>query len=203
MVEREVVTPNLVRPTRCLRAWPRRSGYALPRPLARHLQPCRLPQPVRPAGAHAMAVAVEENADAPIAVPRILRRQLLHPRDHRRILRGLPAAILQRRSRHETACRPAAPRGHAPGHTPLAAGEPARSPFFCGDFLHHLNLEIALRHQLLQPPILHLELPQALELARTVPLPNSLSSVGSSFILATTALPSASLLSASIALDSA
>ena len=38
----------------------------------------------------------------------------------------------------------AAPRGHAPGYTPLAAGEPARSPFFCGDFLHHLNLEIAL-----------------------------------------------------------
>jgi len=52
----------------------RRSGDALPRPLARHLQPCRLPQPVCPAGAHAMAVAVEENADAPIAVARILRR---------------------------------------------------------------------------------------------------------------------------------
>jgi hypothetical protein len=27
-----------------------------------------------------------------------------------------------------TACRPAAPRDQAPGHTPLAAGEPARSP---------------------------------------------------------------------------
>src|SRR6476659_1861341 len=65
-----------------------------------------------------------------------------------------------------TACRPAAPRGHAPGYTPLAADEPARSPFFCGDFLHHLNLDIALRHQLLQPPILRLELPQALDIAR-------------------------------------
>jgi hypothetical protein len=38
-----------------------------------------------------------------------------------------------------------------PRYAPLAAGEPARSPFFCGDFLYHLNLEIALRHQLLQP----------------------------------------------------
>src|SRR4029079_19584325 len=65
-----------------------------------------------------------------------------------------------------TACRPAAPRDQAPGHTPLAAGEPARSPFFCGDLLHHLNLEIALRHKLLQPRILRLELPQALDVAR-------------------------------------
>src|SRR4029079_9557879 len=65
-----------------------------------------------------------------------------------------------------TACRPAAPRDQAPGHTPLAAGEPARSPFFCGDFLHHLNLEIALRHELLQSRILRLELPQALDVAR-------------------------------------
>jgi hypothetical protein len=44
----------------------------------------------------------------------------------------------------EMLVKAAAPRGHAPGNTPLAAGEPARSPFFCGDFLHHLNLEIAL-----------------------------------------------------------
>src|SRR6185369_1649889 len=65
-----------------------------------------------------------------------------------------------------TACRPAAPRDQAPGHTPLAAGEPARSPLFCGDFLHHLNLKIALRHELLQSRILRLELPQALNVVR-------------------------------------
>src|SRR4029079_8807751 len=65
-----------------------------------------------------------------------------------------------------TACRPAAPRDQAPGHTPLAAGEPARSPFFCGPFLPHLNLEIALRHELLQSRILRLELPQALDVVR-------------------------------------
>src|ERR1700730_9814357 len=71
---------------------------------------------------------------------------------------------MQRAFGWRAACRPAAPRGHAPGHRPLAAGEPARSPFFCGDFLHYLNLEIALRHRLLQPPILRLELPQALDI---------------------------------------
>src|SRR5205823_9811994 len=65
-----------------------------------------------------------------------------------------------------TACRSAAPRAHAPGHTPLAAGGPARSPVFCGDFLHHLDLEIALGHQLLQPGVLRLELPQAPDVAR-------------------------------------
>ena len=45
-----------------------------------------------------------------------------------------------------TACRPVAPRGHAPGCTQLDADEPARSPVFCGNFLHHLDLEIALRN---------------------------------------------------------
>ena len=30
----------------------------------------------------------------------------------------------------KTACRPAEPRDRAPGHTPLAAGEPARLPIF-------------------------------------------------------------------------
>src|SRR6516225_508539 len=65
-----------------------------------------------------------------------------------------------------TACRPAAPRARAPGHTPLAAGEPARSPVFCGDFLHHLDLEITLGHQLLQPCVLRLEVPQAPDVGR-------------------------------------
>jgi hypothetical protein len=37
----------------------------------------------------------------------------------------------------------------------------ARSSFFCIDVLHHLDLQIALGHQLLQPRILCLELLQA------------------------------------------
>src|SRR6202044_2919934 len=53
-----------------------------------------------------------------------------------------------------TACRLVAPRDHAPGHTQLDADEPARSPVFCRDFLHHLDLEVTLGHQLLQPRIL-------------------------------------------------
>ena len=36
-----------------------------------------------------------------------------------------------------------------------------RLPLYCSDLLHHLNLQIALRHQLLQPRILLLELLQA------------------------------------------
>ena len=64
-----------------------------------------------------------------------------------------------------TACRPAAPRDHAPGHTQLTAGEPARSPV-CRNLFHHLNLEIALGDQLLQPRILGLELLQAPDVIR-------------------------------------
>ena len=37
---------------------------------------------------------------------------------------------------------------------------------FCRDFLHHLDFEIALGHQLLQPRILRFELPQALDVVR-------------------------------------
>jgi len=57
------------------------------------------------------------------------------------------------------------PRDYAPGHTPLAADEPARLPVFCGDFLD-LDLEITLDNQLLQPRILGLELLQAPDVAR-------------------------------------
>jgi hypothetical protein len=41
-----------------------------------------------------------------------------------------------------TACRPAAPRDQAPGHTPCCRRADPLT-IFCGDFLHHLNLEIA------------------------------------------------------------
>ena len=97
-----------------------------------------------------ITVPVEKDTHAPIPEARILRRQLLHPLDHRRIVSppcgcNTSTPIAPPR----TACRLAAPRDHAPGHTPLAAGEPALSPFFCRDFLHHLELEIALCHQLL------------------------------------------------------
>src|SRR5215469_1883704 len=65
-----------------------------------------------------------------------------------------------------TACRPVAPRAHALGHTQLDADEPARSPVFCCDFLHDLDLEITLGDQLLQPRILCLKLPQPTHVVR-------------------------------------
>src|SRR5262245_15721244 len=55
--------------------------------------------------------------------------------DDRRVLAELPALVAQRRSRH---------------YTQLAADGPARSPVFCGDLLHDLDLEITLDYQLLQ-----------------------------------------------------
>ncbi len=44
----------------------------------------------------------------------------------------------------------------------LAAGKPVSSPVSCRDFLHHLDLEITLGHQLLQPRVLCLKPPQPL-----------------------------------------
>ena len=79
----------------------------------------------------------------------------------RRILGGLQAA-------YPTPIRHCEQRGLAHlSRSAIIPGHPLWQNFFGqGDFLHHLNLEIALRHQLLQPPILHLELPQALDIAR-------------------------------------
>src|SRR4249919_1788496 len=57
-------------------------------------------EPVGPADAHAMPVAAEKDTDAAIAIARILRRQLLHPLDHARVLHRLAALVAQRRSRH-------------------------------------------------------------------------------------------------------
>src|SRR5690606_9107464 len=43
---------------------------------------------------------------------------------------------------------------------------PVRSPLFCGDLLHHFNLQIPLRHNLLEPRVLLLEQAQPLDLVR-------------------------------------
>ena len=39
------------------------------------------------------------------------------------------------------------------GRTPPADGVSTRSPFFRGNLLHHLDLEVALREQLLEPGV--------------------------------------------------
>jgi hypothetical protein len=47
----------------------------------------------------------------------------------------------------------------------LAAGEPRTLTSFCGDFLHHLDLEFSLGNQLLQSRILGVELLQPPDVA--------------------------------------
>jgi hypothetical protein len=124
------VGPHLVRAARPLRSRASR-GEALPRPLARHLQPSRPPQPMRPARAHAIAVAPEKDADAAIAVARILRRQLLHPFNHRRVFRGLATLLVQRRPRHrEQRAGPPGRETTLPAHTQLAAASRHAHQFF-------------------------------------------------------------------------
>ena len=54
----------------------------------------------RPGRRSCDAVAAEKDTDAAIAIARILRRQLLHPLDHARVLHRLAALVAQRRSRH-------------------------------------------------------------------------------------------------------
>jgi hypothetical protein len=116
-VEHEVVGPHLVRPSR--RLWPRAArSHALSRPLPRHLQTSRLPQPVSSPWAHLVSVPSKKDANTPIAKTRILRRQRLHPLDCRRIPRRLLALIVQRRSRSENSVQ--ARRTETPRPRPYA-----------------------------------------------------------------------------------
>src|ERR1700741_3609360 len=100
VIEHKVIGPNLVRTAWCLRSGASGRRQAPSRSLARHLQARKLPQPMRSAGAHAMTVAPEKDADAPIAAERILLRPLLHPLNNGCVLRHLAAAVAQPRSCH-------------------------------------------------------------------------------------------------------
>ena len=95
-IEHEVESPYLVRPDRRLWSWSR-ARNTLSWALARHLEFCHTPQPMRPARAQREAVATQKNAHAPVAKARILRRKLRHPCDHRRVLDRLPRSIMQGR----------------------------------------------------------------------------------------------------------
>src|SRR4029077_2245680 len=63
--------------------------------------------------------------------------------------------------RPQSAFKPAAATDSRPSRTPRPSGGAARSPFFCGDLFHHLELKIPLGHELLQPGVLMLQLLQA------------------------------------------
>src|SRR4029077_15729169 len=99
MVEYKIIRPHLVRPRGRLRARPC-CCHALAWPLAWQLQAGRAPEPVGPADAHAMPIAAEKDADAGIAIARIVRRQVPQPLDHTRVLHRLAALVAQRRSCH-------------------------------------------------------------------------------------------------------
>src|SRR6516164_9309162 len=68
--------------------------------LPRHLQPRHAPQPIRAPGTHGVTVAVEEDADAPVAIARILASELAHAREDRRVGGILARSITEGRSRH-------------------------------------------------------------------------------------------------------
>ena len=63
-----------------------------------------------------------------------------------------------------SACKPGAFGHHARRHNKLAACGPARSPFFCRDLLHHVNLQIALHHESAEPGVLQIEILEALDI---------------------------------------
>jgi len=99
-------------------------------------------------------------------------------------------------ARHRPACKPAAATAPWPPRTPPGNGEPARSPFFCVDLVHHLDLEVALGDELLQPRVLRLEaLPatHVVGLQRAEPPPPDVDRLlGNAWRLATAAIGSRS-----------
>ena len=84
-VEDEVVGPDEVRTERRQGSWPT-AGNAPSRPATRELQPGLAPQPMRAMPTELVPLALQEDADPPVAVARILRREQLHRVEHRLVL---------------------------------------------------------------------------------------------------------------------
>ena len=172
MIEHEVVGPHLVGPARRLRPWPwtrRASWGACVAPVAPPLATAGRPVPRSSDARHGRercGCAGSRTADIAPTAPASARSR---PRPSPPC--GPVAATPSAPPR--TACRPVGPRDLARGHTQLDADEPARSPIFCRDFLHHLDLEVAFDDQLLQPRILRFELlepPHVVRLEAAEPL---------------------------------
>jgi hypothetical protein len=81
-IEHEVIGPHLAH-GHC-RQWPwAASRHTAPGPFPRHLQLMQAPKAMGPIRAHGMSTPSQEDLDAPISVPRILRRELVHHGCHR------------------------------------------------------------------------------------------------------------------------
>src|SRR5216684_8992134 len=83
-IEHEVVRPHVIRPGGRHRSGPPGRDSA-PRATSRYLQRRLTPEPMRAIRTHHMARAREEDPNPPIAVARVLTRQLAHRRDRGRI----------------------------------------------------------------------------------------------------------------------
>ena len=94
-VEDKIVGPHVIGSESRQRARPT-ARYPSPRPLSRHLKPCKTPDSMYAIGTHHLTLPFQENLNAPIAVARILRRKLVHRLQHRRIFHGNFRFIAQR-----------------------------------------------------------------------------------------------------------
>ena len=84
-VEHEVVSPHEVGVDRWKRSGPA-AGDATLRTPAWQLEPLLAPQPVRAMHAQSVALAAQEDPDAPVAVPWVLGRERPHGLEHRTVL---------------------------------------------------------------------------------------------------------------------
>jgi hypothetical protein len=142
-IEHEVDGPDLVGAVKRVGP-PRTAGDALARPSAWKLQACAMQQTIGAPQALRVAIAAKEDPDPAVAVMQILSRQRRHALEHLRVLDAEPRALAQRRAQHLHQ-RASLPIRHASARRIrqlLPAGWHARH--FCGDLLHHLDLEVAL-----------------------------------------------------------
>jgi hypothetical protein len=98
-VEYKIIRPYLTHGRR--RQWPRsRSRHTSARPFFRHLQLVQPPEPVSPISTHDVPSARQEHLDAPVAIPGVLRGELVHRRHRRRISLRQTRLVANSGSRH-------------------------------------------------------------------------------------------------------
>jgi len=164
-VEHEVIGPDQVGAGRRQRPRPA-GGNASPRPPARQLQPGLPPQAMGTMPSPGVALAPQEDADAPVAIARILRGQRAHGVDDWGVLGRQPQLVAQAGAAISSSRRRGASTDRVGRRTQSARAAPAGSPLSAVDVLQDFDVQIALGQQLLQPRVLGLERLQALDVGR-------------------------------------